>query len=128
MQQSIPSRSMPLHLVLLQAFSRPVCSYQYWNAFYLNPQRYGQAVHCYASAHHASRRAHQIRRWQAALEQGNLDTLAVSLCALSAADLEAVIARQDAANGAAAITTMSDADLACLMVDMGADARRAHTR
>jgi hypothetical protein len=57
--------------------------------------------------------------------------LATTLCALSPADLEDLIAGLDAAGGAtgaAAITTMSDVGLACVMADLEADARRALTR
>jgi hypothetical protein len=113
---------------LRHAVSRALSTYQSWNALYLNPQTYGQARHCYATAHQAFRRAHRVQRWQACTEQRMLDTLAATLAHLSTAELEGVIARWDTARAATALTTMSDATLAGVMADLDADARRAHRR
>ena len=41
--------------VFVAALRRVVEVYQHWNAFYLSPQHYGQAVHCAASMQHAAR-------------------------------------------------------------------------
>ena len=109
------------HHTLLTTVQRAVETYQYWNAWSLNPQTYGQAPHCYASAQHAALHAAQVHRRLGAADLLWLDVLTDKLCALSDVELDAVIARVDAyatPEWTATLQTMSDDEVDQLLASL----------
>ena len=114
--------------VLLVRIRHAFTTYQYWVAQALNPQQYGQARHCYASAGpvQASTSADPSIK-DATSEYRYLDMLTARLMALSNGELTALLARLDAKDGptwAGTIRRMSDGDLDVFITTLGMPTRR----